>query len=84
VRIQEPLDLAAYLLAEDPVWTRERLSAAIASGKRQAVRLPRPIPVYFQYWTAWADPDGSTQFRNDIYNRDDPLDRALGELPPKP
>jgi murein L,D-transpeptidase YcbB/YkuD len=84
VRIQEPLDLAAYLLAEDPVWTRERLSAAIASGKRQAVRLPRPIPVYFQYWTAWDDPDGSTQFRNDIYNRDDPLDRALGELPPKP
>ena len=32
--------------------------------------LTRPIPVYFAYITAWAEPDGRIMFRPDIYNRD--------------
>ena len=29
-----------------------------------------PVPLYWVYVTAWATPDGVTQFREDIYNRD--------------
>jgi murein L,D-transpeptidase YcbB/YkuD len=28
------------------------------------------VPLYWVYVTAWATPDGITQFREDIYNRD--------------
>jgi murein L,D-transpeptidase YcbB/YkuD len=30
----------------------------------------RPVQLYWVYVTAWATPDGVTQFRDDIYNRD--------------
>ena len=35
------------------------------------LKLTRPIPVYFAYITAWAEPStGSIEFRPDIYGRD--------------
>jgi L,D-transpeptidase YcbB len=34
------------------------------------VTLTRPIPVYFAYVTAWAEPNGRVEFRPDIYGRD--------------
>jgi murein L,D-transpeptidase YcbB/YkuD len=32
--------------------------------------LTRPLPVYFTYITAWAEPNGRIVFRSDIYGRD--------------
>ena len=40
------------------------------SGERKDARLSKPVPLYWVYVTAWATPDGVTQFREDIYNRD--------------
>ncbi len=35
------------------------------------LKLTRPVPVYFAYITAWAEPsNGEAQFRQDIYGRD--------------
>jgi murein L,D-transpeptidase YcbB/YkuD len=35
------------------------------------LKLSRPVPVYFAYITAWAEPsNGSVEFRQDIYGRD--------------
>jgi murein L,D-transpeptidase YcbB/YkuD len=34
------------------------------------LKLTRPIPVYFAYITAWAEPNGTVEFRPDIYGRD--------------
>ena len=39
--------------------------------------LPKPIPVYVLYETAFADADGTVEFRTDIYDRDGRLDEAL-------
>jgi murein L,D-transpeptidase YcbB/YkuD len=77
VRLERAMELAAYLLADDPRWTSESLAAAAASGRERVVPLRRPIPVHIQYWTAWVDPERDLQLRADLYGRDLRLERAL-------
>jgi len=84
IRIEKPIDLAEYLLRGDPQWTREKILAAIDRRVEQTVRLPEAIPIHLLYWTAWADEDGSIQFRNDIYDRDRLVLEALRSGPPEP
>lgn len=76
IRVQNPVELGAVLLAADG-WTKERLDAAIATGEQKVVTLSRPIPVHLTYLTAWANKDGSVHFRDDIYGRDKTLAAAL-------
>lgn len=83
IRLERPLDLAAYLLGKDRNWTRGQLDAALALGTEQSVTLLEPLPVHLLYWTAWVEPDGRIQFRNDVYNRDTPVREALDEAPPR-
>lgn len=84
IRIENPLDLAVYLLQEDPKWKRENILAAIDGPEaNRAIRLPRPIPVHILYWTAWIQQNGSIQFRGDIYQRDPVLEKALAEPLPR-
>jgi murein L,D-transpeptidase YcbB/YkuD len=77
IRISNPLELAEYLLKSDPKWNRNKIKTASTSGKQQVVNLPQTVPVYLLYWTAWVDEDGLANFRNDIYQRDKPMARAL-------
>lgn len=84
IRIERPMELAEYLLQEDPRWTREALDAALKSEVDKTVRLPKPMDVYILYWTAWVDEDGTVQFREDIYEQDGPLAVALDRRPPRP
>ncbi|HXW69280.1 MAG TPA: L,D-transpeptidase family protein [Dissulfurispiraceae bacterium] len=80
-RIEEPIELAEYVLRDDPIWTREKLMAAIEKGTEQRVQIPHPLNVHFLYLTAWVDEGGAVQFRNDIYGRDQRLDEALHKKP---
>ncbi len=84
IRVEKPVDLAAYLLKDDPAWTKERIVAAIALKQRQVIFLQRPIPVHIHYATAWADHDGTLHFRNDVYNGDGALEAALKGEPARP
>ena len=34
------------------------------------MKITTPVNVYWVYITAWATPEGVTQFRDDIYKRD--------------
>jgi L,D-transpeptidase YcbB len=79
IRVERPVDLAAYLLGADPAWTRDKILETIESGETRVVHLRQPLNVHLLYWTAWLDGDGRIQFRNDIYLRDAALDRALQE-----
>lgn len=82
IRVEKPVDLAEYVLRGDPKWTRASIETAIKKWEEQTVRLPAPIPVHLLYWTAWANEDGSINFRRDIYGRDKLLEEALREKPP--
>ena len=82
IRIDKPVELAEYLLADDPEWTSESILAAMDQQKEKTVRLRRPIPVYFLYSTAWVDEEGTLQFRDDLYGRDALVAAALEAPPP--
>jgi L,D-transpeptidase YcbB len=82
IRIQEPIELAVYLLRQDPRWNREALLRALDETVDRSVPLPETIPIHLLYWTAWADGDGTIQFRRDIYGHDALLLEALQAPPP--
>jgi murein L,D-transpeptidase YcbB/YkuD len=79
VRLERPLELAKLLLEGDPAWPEERMQEAIASNKTVRVSLPEAIPMYLLYWTAFVDPQGGVNFREDIYNWDSRLVAALDQ-----
>lgn len=79
IRVEKPLDLAAYVLRDDPSWTKEKIAEAIESGETKAIHLREPLAVHILYWTTWVGVDGRVQFRQDIYLRDESLNRALEE-----
>jgi murein L,D-transpeptidase YcbB/YkuD len=70
VRVQDVRDYVAWLLKDNPGWTRDQIDEVIRSGQQQNVKLTQPVNVYWIYVTAWATPDGVVQFRPDIYQRD--------------
>jgi murein L,D-transpeptidase YcbB/YkuD len=76
IRIEKPVELADYLLRDNPQWPLDKLKAAINSQKREIIALPEPVAVYILYWTAWVEEDGSINFREDVYGWDKPLDTA--------
>ncbi len=82
IRIQQPIGLAVYLLRQDPRWNRDSLLHALDDAVDRTVPLPEPMPIHLLYWTAWADWDGTIQFRRDIHGRDAPLLKALRAPPP--
>jgi murein L,D-transpeptidase YcbB/YkuD len=70
IRLQNVRDYVAFLLRDTPGWDRDAIDRAIASGERLDVKINPAVPVYWVYITAWGTPDGITQFRDDIYQRD--------------
>jgi L,D-transpeptidase YcbB len=79
-RVDNVRDLAAWLLQEEmPKWNRAAIDAAIATGARQDIALPKKVPVAWIYLTAWMTRDQTVQFRNDIYDQDTQLLEATAE-----
>jgi murein L,D-transpeptidase YcbB/YkuD len=71
MRMQQPIDMAAFLLSDDPDWQRAKIDQVVESGKTTLVPLKTPMPVHVVYMTAWTDEDGVLQFRKDMYRYDD-------------
>jgi L,D-transpeptidase YcbB len=79
VRVAEPLALAEYVLRDQPEWDRARIEAAMHAGEEKHVKLKSAIPVYLGYWTARVRPDGTVQFRKDVYGIDRQLTVKLAD-----
>ena len=69
VRVERPMDLAKYVLRDQPAWSDEKIDEAMHSGKEQAVALRSPLPVYLVYFTAWEE-NGGLQSADDVYGYD--------------
>jgi len=72
VRVQAILPLTSYVLSEN-LDAMVKITDAIAAGSTRYFPFKTKVPVYFLYWTAFADKDGNIQFRPDIYGRDQRL-----------
>jgi murein L,D-transpeptidase YcbB/YkuD len=79
IRVEKPTELAEWVLG----WDANRVEQAMQNGPdNSSVKLPRKIPVYITYGTAYVR-DGQLFFGNDLYHRDDKLvhEVAEGALP---
>ena len=70
VRVQGVFELVEWIARYEQGWDKARIDEVLASGQAVDLTLTRPVPVYFAYITAWAEPDGRIEFRPDIYGRD--------------
>ncbi len=77
IRVENPAELAVWVLRNNPGWDADRVNAMIAGGQTLQVNLPKPIPVLIIYSTAVVEPDGEVRFFNDIYGYDRKLRDAL-------
>ena len=79
VRLEQPEQLARYVLRDQPEWTPQRISEAMHAGSEQIVKLKTPVPVYLGYWTARVAAEGGVEFRKDVYGIDDRQSTRLAE-----
>ncbi|MFQ5622978.1 MAG: murein L,D-transpeptidase [Paracoccaceae bacterium] len=77
VRVQKPFEFAYILLAPQLRDPKATFARWLATGEELFVNLARPVPIHLSYNTAWVDPNGTPQFRFDVYGRDSRLLRAL-------
>jgi len=73
VRLQQPLDMAAAVMGT----TVEELQPYFSKDEN-TVKVPKKIPVYVAYFTAWPDSrTGTINYYDDIYQRDSYLQKAI-------
>ena len=78
VRVEDPVALAQWVLADRPMWKRERIVEAMHGMKTVAVDLATPVQVVIYYMTAMVLPgDEGLAFAQDIYGHDAALEAAL-------
>jgi len=66
VRLDQPFQFGAVLLADDPAYPSYPLEKAIGGAER-TLRLGRQTPIHIQYFTRFVDDSGLLQRRADLY-----------------
>lgn len=87
IRVEEPVQLAKFVLQDDPAWTEDRIRKAMGAGKATTVRLKEPLPVVITYMTTVIS-NGQLLFFPDLYGHDRKLAHLLAQgkttrVPPK-
>jgi murein L,D-transpeptidase YcbB/YkuD len=77
IRVEQPVELARFVLADARQWDDDSIEAAMAPGPTHRVELPAPVPVVLFYTTAIVDREGRALFMRDVYRRDPLLEQAL-------
>lgn len=76
IRVENPREFATVLLG----WDRGKIDAETDSRKSHSVVLSQKIPVHITYFTAWPDSTGKISYFNDMYERDEAMEKALAVL----
>lgn len=77
IRLQDPKELAAWVLKDENGWDQKKIQKEINTGKTVVAPMKSKIPVYFTYQTVWISDDGKPHFSPDAYKMDDNLIRLL-------
>jgi len=83
--VQNPADLAAWALRNNPGWNLERVKATMDGAENNVtVNLEKPVPVLILYGTVAVDEQNKAFFFDDVYGFDKQLDEALKKGYPYP
>jgi len=80
IRIQNPMDLADYLLQDQPEWDEDRIEEITSRQNEIRVDIKEPIPIHIVYYTAAVNSSGELEFFDDLYYRMYTLKMALEGL----
>ena len=77
VRVQDPFDLAEWVLQGQDGWTREDIETVTAGSRATRVNIDDPVQVHILYFTAAPGDYGRVRYLDDLYGRDRRLVRAF-------
>lgn len=84
VRLEQPLELAAHLLRDQPGWSLGEIQDFVPQSRNdkpvetsKKVTLKKAMPVYFLYLTVEKADNGAIRFVDDVYGQDTRLAKAL-------
>jgi murein L,D-transpeptidase YcbB/YkuD len=84
IRLEDPAALGAWVLRDQPKWTRARIEQAMNGTRPTRVDLTTPLAVVLFYDTFHVSSTGTIAFMDDIYGHDRALDGALKQGYPFP
>ena len=70
LRVEKPQELAQALFGNGAKFDKIKTGMASSNPVATDLSLPKQIPVYLSYFTAWQDNTGTLQFRKDVYGLD--------------
>ena len=79
IRVERAPELAAWVLQDEPAWTREGIGNAMNGSETLEVKLRRPIPLMITYITATVLETGEVRFFEDLYGYDADLEQELAK-----
>ncbi len=77
IRIENPKKLVLYFLRKNPNWSPQKVDSILKTDKEYGIPIKPTISVYIVYFTSWVDNSGQLNFRNDIYNLDNQLEKEI-------
>jgi murein L,D-transpeptidase YcbB/YkuD len=81
VRVQNPLDLAQYILGrQDSVMTMDSVSNFTKRGIQKRINLTYNMPVYLRYYSCEGTSNGQMKFYRDIYKKETKVKMAIENL----
>lgn len=70
MRVENVDELVAWLLRGNGGWDLASVRAKFESNERLDVSLKQPVPIHTTYISAWANAQGTVNFRSDVYDFD--------------
>lgn len=79
VRVEYAVDLAKYLVNDQPEYSSDEIDEIIAKGTTRQIKMKQKVNVHHFYWTAWRE-NGKARFTADIYDYDSKIWEALRKV----
>ncbi len=76
IRVENVMELAEYLLSDQPIYTSEKINEILDKGALKEIKMKQNVKVHHFYWTAWME-NGEPRFTEDIYNYDEKIIEEL-------